>query len=287
MSKSRTGTICSKAARWLRPPRSTAGSCSLARKPAAARCKPPRSSTSAPAISAGRCSPRLGKAPSSDRSAGPPIASRLDPQPVQPPLDLGEPPAQERHHLAPEPGSEVHRVAIGGIVPDRESPLADVTGQRGPAEREQRTNQASHGGRHPGEPGGSRAADDPHEHGLDLIVGLVPGEDAGRVLPGRQPEQRGITRLARGGLAGTGPERFPKEGVIPVSAAIVADRAADRVRHRAEVFDDLFERLRLQRGVAGDGLVQIVHVSLVVTPVMDLHCRGVNVRFERRFIVRK
>ena len=40
-------------------------------------------------------------------------------------------------------------------------------------------------------------------------------------------------------------------------------------------------RFGFQRGVAGDGLVEIVHVSLVMAVVMDFHRQRVNVRFER------
>jgi hypothetical protein len=41
-----------------------------------------------------------------------------------------------------------------------------------------------------------------------------------------------------------------------------------------------FERFGLERGIAGDGLVEIVHVSLVMAVVMDFHRQRVNVRFQ-------
>ena len=39
-------------------------------------------------------------------------------------------------------------------------------------------------------------------------------------------------------------------------------------------------RVWLQRGVAGDGFVEIVHVSLVMAVVVDFHRQRVNVRFQ-------
>ena len=55
----------------------------------------------------------------------------------------------------------------------------------------------------------------------------------------------------------------------------------------AQILDDLFERFGLERGVAGDGLVQIVHISLVMTVMMNFHGQRVKVRFERVLGVRQ
>ena len=65
-----------------------------------------------------------------------------------------------------------------------------------------------------------------------------------------------------------------------MAAAVVAHRAADVVRHGREIGDEGIERLGLQRGIAGDGLVEIVHVSLMMAVVMDFHRERVNVRFQ-------
>ena len=46
------------------------------------------------------------------------------------------------------------------------------------------------------------------------------------------------------------------------------------------LLDQRFERFGFERGVAGDGLVEIVHVGLVMTVVMDFHRQRVNVRFQ-------
>ena len=68
--------------------------------------------------------------------------------------------------------------------------------------------------------------------------------------------------------------------MVPVAAAVVADGAAHGVGHDAQILDELFERFGFQRGVAGDGLVEVVHVSLVMAAVMDFHRQRVNVRFQ-------
>ena len=65
-----------------------------------------------------------------------------------------------------------------------------------------------------------------------------------------------------------------------MAAAVVAHRAADVVRHGREVADERVERFGFERGVAGDGLVEIVHVSLVMAVVMDFHRQRVNVRLK-------
>ena len=68
--------------------------------------------------------------------------------------------------------------------------------------------------------------------------------------------------------------------MVVMAAAVVAHRAAEVVRHGRKVPDQRVERFGLERGVAGDGLVEIVHVSLVMTPVMDFHRQRVNMRFQ-------
>ena len=55
----------------------------------------------------------------------------------------------------------------------------------------------------------------------------------------------------------------------------------------AQIFDDLFERFGFERGIAGDCLVQVIHVSLVMAVVMDFHRERVKVGFEGGLIVRQ
>jgi len=52
-----------------------------------------------------------------------------------------------------------------------------------------------------------------------------------------------------------------------------------------EIADECFERLGFQRGVAGDGLVEVVHIRLVMAVVMDLHRQRVKVGFEGCLVI--
>ena len=65
-----------------------------------------------------------------------------------------------------------------------------------------------------------------------------------------------------------------------MATAVVAHRAADVVRNGSEIADEGFKGFGFERGVAGDGLVEIVHVSLVMAVVMDFHRQRVDVRFQ-------
>lgn len=94
-----------------------------------------------------------------------------------------------------------------------------------------------------------------------------------------------VAELARRRAAGLWRENFPEERMVPMAAAVVAHRAADGVGHGGEIADERFERLAFQRGIAGDGFVEIVHVSLVMAVVMYLHRQRIKVGFERGFVV--
>ena len=73
--------------------------------------------------------------------------------------------------------------------------------------------------------------------------------------------------------------------MVPVTAAVVAHRAADVFRHRGEIADERFERLGFQRGVAGDGFVQVIDIGFVMTTMMDFHRQRIEMRFKRGFVV--
>src|SRR5476651_2568022 len=66
---------------------------------------------------------------------------------------------------------------------------------------------------------------------------------------------------------------------------ILAPKAGGAPSGKSEIADERFERLAFERGVAGDGLVEIGDVSRVMFVVMDLHRQRVKVGFERGFIV--
>ena len=63
-------------------------------------------------------------------------------------------------------------------------------------------------------------------------------------------------------------------------AAVVDDGLLFVLGQRLDVFQDIFDGLFQPLG-AGQGIVQVVHVSLVVLAVVNLYRLGVDVRFER------
>ena len=75
--------------------------------------------------------------------------------------------------------------------------------------------------------------------------------------------------------------------MIRVAAAVVTHRAADVFRDGREVSDEGFDGFGFKRGVAGHGLVHVVHVCLVMSAVMNFHGQRVDVRLKRFFRVRK
>jgi len=69
--------------------------------------------------------------------------------------------------------------------------------------------------------------------------------------------------------------------VIDVTAAVVPDGGADRVRHLAETSQQVLDRQIGQLGIRLEGRVQVIDVSLVMLIVMELHRPGVDVRLQR------
>jgi len=65
-----------------------------------------------------------------------------------------------------------------------------------------------------------------------------------------------------------------------VTAAVVADGVANILRDRIETFEKIIDRLRLQRGLPFQGLVEVGNVGAMVFVVMDLHRLGVDIRLE-------
>ena len=73
--------------------------------------------------------------------------------------------------------------------------------------------------------------------------------------------------------------------MVGVSAAVVGDRLPDILGHAADVSEQFTDRLAQEVGVPGHGLVQIVHVSLVVEIVVNLHRFLIDVRLQRIIII--
>ena len=65
-----------------------------------------------------------------------------------------------------------------------------------------------------------------------------------------------------------------------MAAAVVADGRADILGDGIESFQQVVDRLGLERGLAFQGFVQIRNVGAVMFVVMDLHRSGVDVGFQ-------
>jgi len=63
-------------------------------------------------------------------------------------------------------------------------------------------------------------------------------------------------------------------------AAVVPHGSANGVRHRREVLDKGLDRLGFEGRIAGDGLVEVGDVGLVMLAVVNLHRLSVDVRFQ-------
>jgi hypothetical protein len=72
-----------------------------------------------------------------------------------------------------------------------------------------------------------------------------------------------------------------------VTAAVVAHRRLDVVRHAVDALDQVVEALVVQLWMLVERGIQVGDVSLVMLAVMDLHRLAVDMRFERGGIVRQ
>ena len=74
---------------------------------------------------------------------------------------------------------------------------------------------------------------------------------------------------------------LPEERVVVVPTAIVSHRSPNSLGHRIQVHHQLPDRFLAQLGKLSHGLVEIIHVSLVMPVVVDIHRPRVNVRLQR------
>src|SRR2546421_194235 len=72
-----------------------------------------------------------------------------------------------------------------------------------------------------------------------------------------------------------------------MAAAVVADGGTDVVGNRVEAAQQLLQAPLSELGVLGQRIVEIRDVGLVMFAVVDLHGLRVNVRLQRREIVRQ
>ena len=87
--------------------------------------------------------------------------------------------------------------------------------------------------------------------------------------------------------AGVRAHQLPEERVVPVAAAVVADRRLDVVRDAVDVLDQVVQALLMQLGVLVERGIEVGDVRLMMLAVMDLHRLAVDMRFERGGVVRQ
>ena len=109
---------------------------------------------------------------------------------------------------------------------------------------------------------------------LELVEAAKRAVDGVRDLSGRIP-------------AGVGGHPRPELCVIPVAAAVVADGRTDRLRDAVEAVEQIVDALALELGRLLERRVQIGDVRLVMLSVMNLHRLRIDVRLERRDVIRK
>ena len=89
---------------------------------------------------------------------------------------------------------------------------------------------------------------------------------------------RGIAALFRA-------HNLPEHGVVHVSAAIIANDAANVFRQRGQIADQLFRALASQFRVFLNCTVQLGNVSRMVLVMVQVHGLIVNVRLQRVVLI--
>src|SRR5688572_29975722 len=91
--------------------------------------------------------------------------------------------------------------------------------------------------------------------------------------------------LARRGAAGVGRHPVPEHAVVPVPAAVVANRRANGFGNAVYAPAQIIDALALQLGRLLEGGIEVGDVRLMMLPVMDLHRLRVDMRLERGVVV--
>jgi len=99
------------------------------------------------------------------------------------------------------------RVAVGGIIVDRQAALGDIGEQLAARERQQRPHQPAASARRDSRETGGRAAAQPAQHdGLDLIVFVMRGHEIPRAAAFLHFTEPRVARAPCFGLRGVRPE---------------------------------------------------------------------------------
>lgn len=76
------------------------------------------------------------------------------------------------------------------------------------------------------------------------------------------------------------PEARPKEGMVDVAAAVIADHGTNFFRHGVQICEQAFHGAVGEVGVLSQGFVQVGEIGLVMFVVMDLHRLGIDMRLQ-------
>ena len=96
-----------------------------------------------------------------------------------------------------------------------------------------------------------------------------------------------VAQFAGRFAAGVRAHDFPEEGMVRVTAAVVAHGGANVFGHGVEILDQILDRFRGELGLVFERVVDVGDVSLVMLGVMDFHRPRVDVRLERVVGVRE
>ncbi len=65
-----------------------------------------------------------------------------------------------------------------------------------------------------------------------------------------------------------------------MTSAVVDDGLANLLRHLVDLHHDLFDAFLVVLGIVLEGIIEVIHVGLVMAVVMELHRQSVDVRLE-------
>ena len=136
---------------------------------------------------------------------------------------------------------------------------------------------------------------------LDAAVGVGHEPRPAAAEPGRtggfelrlkfsKATTRGIDRISQRATwftATVWAHHCPEERVIGVAATVVAHRATDVLRHGVQIAHQVLNGFALKLSVAGDGVVELGDVGVVMLAVVDFHGLCINVRLQRIVRVRE
>lgn len=90
----------------------------------------------------------------------------------------------------------------------------------------------------------------------------------------------GFGKISAGSAAGVGGEALPEEVVVPMTPTVVADGGTDVIGNFLKVGNQFVEAQSFQIGFAGDGVVEVGDVGVVMAVMVDLHRQSVDVRLQ-------